>query len=84
MNMKTFRVQFTDGTTEDVLAHQAAYDGAGNLCFLVLTKGVITPKNPTGEQFEAFVTFKDFRSFSDVSLMEKLAQAKPNLLKESA
>lgn len=72
MNMKTFRVQFTDGTTEDVLAHQAAYDGVGNLCFLVLTKTVVTQQNPQGQQLEAFLTVRDWRSFRDVTLSEKM------------
>lgn len=71
MNMKTYRVMFADGKTEDVQAHQASYDGAGNLCFLVITKGIMTAKNPGGEQLEAIVTFKDFRSFRDLSLSEK-------------
>lgn len=72
MNMKTYKVLFNDGTTEDIKAHQAAYDGAGNLCFLVLTKGIVTQQNPNGEQLEAFVTFKDWRSFRDVSMSEKI------------
>ena len=72
MNMNTYRVLFADGTHEDVKANQAAYDGAGHLCFLVLTKGVITPQNPSGEQFEAFVTFKEYRSFRNITLSEKI------------
>lgn len=75
MDMKTFRVLLNDGSTEDVKAHQVAYDGAGNLCFLVLTKGIVTQQNPNGEQLEAFLTVRDWRSFRNITLSEKMNKA---------